>query len=179
MKNTDAQLALQNALITLFHDNPDKKISIMALCQTAHVARSTFYAYYDNLNELLTEIEDKIVKEISDLDDQIVDRNIIQAEDLAYFSKLMSYIKEHAYVIETLPVIKPDIILINKWQDAIKKHLFKRRQGNFSQKFKLEADVLSAGALNGFIYLLKHPQEVSDKDVINVVSANIRVLDNL
>ena len=41
-KNTEAQLALQNALISLNQHKAIYKISTKELCGQAHVARSTF-----------------------------------------------------------------------------------------------------------------------------------------
>lgn len=43
--NTDAQRALQKALIDLNQQKEIHAISVKDLCSQAHVARSTFYSY--------------------------------------------------------------------------------------------------------------------------------------
>lgn len=49
MNNTKA--AIHDAFLKLYRSKPYEKISVKELCATAHVARTTFYSYYDNLND--------------------------------------------------------------------------------------------------------------------------------
>ncbi len=46
---TAAQRTLQRALIELNQKKEIYCISVKELCNQAHVARSTFYSYYDNI----------------------------------------------------------------------------------------------------------------------------------
>lgn len=51
--------AMQDALIDLMRERPLGSITIKALCEQADVNRSTFYAHYDSIEELLHDIEDE------------------------------------------------------------------------------------------------------------------------
>ena len=51
--------AMQDALIELPRDQPLGSITVKALCERADVNRSTFYAHYASIEELLHDIEDE------------------------------------------------------------------------------------------------------------------------
>ena len=51
--------AMQDALIELLRDQPLGSITVKALCEQADVNRSTFYAHYASIEELLHDIEDE------------------------------------------------------------------------------------------------------------------------
>lgn len=51
--------AMQDALIELLRDQPLGSLTVKALCERADVNRSTFYAHYASIEELLHDIEDE------------------------------------------------------------------------------------------------------------------------
>lgn len=51
------QTVLQDAVIELLAQKPVMKISVKELCERADINRSTFYAHYSGVEELLTDIE--------------------------------------------------------------------------------------------------------------------------
>ena len=52
---------LRNALIKLLHQKSINTISVTELCHTAQINRVTFYKYYNNPTDVLTEIKDNIL----------------------------------------------------------------------------------------------------------------------
>lgn len=51
------KLLFKNGLITLLQKKSIYQISVTELCNTAELNRSTFYKYYDNVRDILTELE--------------------------------------------------------------------------------------------------------------------------
>ena len=49
--------AMQDALIELLRNQPLGSITVKALCERADVNRSTFYAHYTSIEDLLHDIE--------------------------------------------------------------------------------------------------------------------------
>ena len=86
---------MKDALMELMENKPLASVSITELCGRADVNRSTFYSYYDDLLQLLKEIEDDIIaqlpkaKPIDDCAD--LDRQLI--ED---FTQFFGYVRKHA-----------------------------------------------------------------------------------
>ncbi|KXN75821.1 TetR/AcrR family transcriptional regulator [Lactobacillus johnsonii] len=92
-KLTSAQQALHQGLITLLNPKKINQVSIKELTQTSNVARSTFYAYYDNIDNLLEEIENTFIEKLNTLDQSIRD---LATNNFTYFYEVLSYVKKIA-----------------------------------------------------------------------------------
>ena len=64
--------AMQDALIDLMRERRLGSITIKALCEQADVNRSTFYAHYDSIEELLHDIEDETMAWVTTALDQLL-----------------------------------------------------------------------------------------------------------
>ena len=62
----------QKMLIDLMRERPLGSITIKALCEQADVNRSTFYAHYDSIEELLHDIEDETMAWVTTALDQLL-----------------------------------------------------------------------------------------------------------
>lgn len=66
--------AMSDALIDLLRERPLSGITVKALCERADVNRSTFYAHYDSIEELLRDIEDDAMAWVTGALDRITAR---------------------------------------------------------------------------------------------------------
>lgn len=57
---------LRNALILLLEEKNINKISVREICEVADINRTTFYKYYKNQYELLEDIENILVNELTE-----------------------------------------------------------------------------------------------------------------
>ena len=55
---------IKDAFLELLEKHPIEKISVTDICKGADVNRSTFYAYYTDVTELLHEIENNVLIQI-------------------------------------------------------------------------------------------------------------------
>ena len=66
------RIAMEDALLTLMEEMPLNRITVSQLCKQADVHRSTFYLYYQDIRDLLEQIEDafyqKLQQAIADSD---------------------------------------------------------------------------------------------------------------
>ena len=51
------KLLFKNALITLLQKKTIYQISVTELCDAAELNRSTFYKYYENVRDIVTELQ--------------------------------------------------------------------------------------------------------------------------
>jgi AcrR family transcriptional regulator len=58
------RMVLKQSLLALMEDRPISKISVKELCEKADVNRTTFYAHYNDIDELLRQIEDELFMEV-------------------------------------------------------------------------------------------------------------------
>lgn len=78
--------ALRDAFVTLLKTRQLNDITVSELCRTANVDRRTFYNHYNNVNEIIDEI-DRIAEQI--LADAIRDIPIDSIEFFDQFTKIM------------------------------------------------------------------------------------------
>lgn len=60
-KFINSQEKMIKAMIKLLHESDFLSISVQALCLTAKINRTTFYAHYDNLYELLEDTKNYLI----------------------------------------------------------------------------------------------------------------------
>lgn len=53
---------IETAFLSLLTKHSYEDISISQICQAADINRSTFYAHYDDINDLIIKIENKFAK---------------------------------------------------------------------------------------------------------------------
>ena len=85
---------MKDALMELMVERPLTSISVTDLCSVADVNRSTFYSYYDDLLQLLGEIEDDLINQLpkakpiddcSDLNNSLIEE----------FTLFFTYVRQH------------------------------------------------------------------------------------
>ncbi|MCK0471302.1 TetR/AcrR family transcriptional regulator [Halalkalibacter sp. APA_J-10(15)] len=94
------RMVLKNSLIELLQDKPINMISVKEICQMADINRSTFYAHYTDLYDLLKQLEEEIIQDIKGT---LTSYTYTKEEDsLAVTIKLLEYIAEHSNSCQTL-----------------------------------------------------------------------------
>lgn len=99
---------LKDALMKLYIQYDYSSITITMLCNEAHLHRSTFYFYYNSVDEVLREIEQGILAEIQSFSDRM---NYFDVSD----SKLTpgeAFRKNEKYMVE-----------FYEWQYSIREYL--------------------------------------------------------
>ncbi|NMN00809.1 TetR family transcriptional regulator [Bifidobacterium sp. DSM 109958] len=93
--------AMSDALIDLLRDHPLSSISVTALCERADVNRSTFYAHYDAIADLLQDIEDDTMAWVTGALDRITARPDPSAieDDIARICRYIADNRRHLQVL--------------------------------------------------------------------------------
>ncbi|MDF7641508.1 TetR-like C-terminal domain-containing protein [Bifidobacterium sp. ESL0784] len=86
-----SQEKIENAFTALVREKDVSEISVTEICRKAEVNRSTFYASYTDIKDLMDAIEERMLADFHDLyaDEEA---NGYNSND---FSKLFAHIKEH------------------------------------------------------------------------------------
>lgn len=118
---TDARIrytkfAIRNAFLELLKKYPIEKVTVAEICRIAELNRATFYRYYDNQYDLLSNLENEMFEEIksslfeckNDIDmltERIFTKFVEQKEvwtlllsdhaDLGFQNKIYSFFDEH------------------------------------------------------------------------------------
>lgn len=94
------KILFRNALISLLQKKSIYQISVTELCETSEMNRSTFYKYYGNVRDVLTEIEEETLKQGQKCMQEIEVSGINCAIQPLY--RLLCYIKENKDLYQLL-----------------------------------------------------------------------------
>lgn len=56
--------AIRDALFTLLKEKPLSKVTVTDICKLADINRSTFYSYYEDVNALMTQIQNDVFQDV-------------------------------------------------------------------------------------------------------------------
>ena len=82
--------ALKDALLELLEEKPLTSVSVRSLCELADINRSTFYAHYEDINALITEMEEDFMSHVV-----FFDGNRPTMDNLASVEEYVHYVKEN------------------------------------------------------------------------------------
>ncbi len=173
----DARDAIKSQFMKEYVRKDFSDITVKALCAATPVARTTFYSYYDNMDDVLCEIEDEILKGLEDLTETISAGNLPAMDFALYMDAIEGYIREKWSTLYALLVVQPDLRLIRKWKDAIKLNLRKRYPGKQNTgNYDGVAEIAASSIISGYTYWMEHPDTVSTGEIKPILN---KVLDTL
>ncbi len=87
------KMMFRNSLISLLQKKSIYQISVTELCNASEMNRSTFYKYYNNVRDILTEIEEETLEQGQKCMQEIEVSGISSAIQPLY--RLLCYVKEN------------------------------------------------------------------------------------
>lgn len=177
----DTKASIKNSFIKLYSQKDFLQISVSELCAMTPVARTTFYAYYDNIDSIRTEIEDELIGSLMEITDSVSQGNLSEMNFNAFLNETERYIKQHWSSFSAFLIQQPNIRFINKWKASIK-HNFSRRYPEKVQikNYDLIAEMVASAVIGAYSFWMTEPEKVSTeelKDMItNVLNAVVNTL---
>ena len=92
------KLLLRTALIELMQEKPFHKITVKEICERADLNRATFYLHYSDQNQLLDEVINTLVNDMTEYLSSFKG----EYNHVTFLSRLLEYIKNNAVLYRTL-----------------------------------------------------------------------------
>lgn len=166
--------AIQEEFIKMYSQEDYNNITIKELCRRTPAARTTFYSYYQNMDDLKTDIETDLLNKIHDITLQFekIDLSYIELHEFLKYTLLL--IKNNRTLFYAFLIAQPNIRFIKLWKEDIKKHF----RSHYPQKrnchnYELLAELISSSAIQCYCYWMQHPEEIDDERLIESVQAAI------
>ncbi|MCM1290126.1 MAG: TetR family transcriptional regulator C-terminal domain-containing protein [Corallococcus sp.] len=140
---------LKDALLECLSYDPLSKINVTNLCKIADVNRSTFYSYYNNVSELLCEIENEVLEQIP--------RNT-QAEYVNYDDKFLTDLEMFFdYVKRNDKTFRILMLQANgeEFNQKLLSFVYNHYKNSILVKDKLLAKYCSVYCINGIVGMTK------------------------
>ncbi len=91
----DAKEAIRSQFMTQYAQKDFTDITVKGLCAATPVARTTFYSYYNNTDDVRHDIEDDLIRGLLEISDQIAAGNYPDMDFSIFMDETEKYIKEH------------------------------------------------------------------------------------
>lgn len=96
------KLLLKQAYIRIMHEKQPSKITVKEICAGAEVNRSTFYLHYAQPNDILIELEDEAIQQVSDSLRSIGGSSEAPTDARRYLLGFLRYIQRNDELFRTL-----------------------------------------------------------------------------
>ena len=156
----ETQLKLHRTLVKLLNEHSYHQISVTKLCCAAQIHRSTFYEYYENMDQLLDEIEDEFMSHIP-----FLDCHANESESRTLVLEFVNYVRDHSDIF--IALINSQRLMEPFTEQSRKTaHLVNRKKQASNRKTR--EDLLVTYTVTGSIALIKawilhHPRYCPEK----------------
>lgn len=169
--------SIQTSFMALYEKQKFEKITVKELCANTPVARTTFYAYYNNTDDVKNEIEDRIIDGLRQVTDTISQGNIPEMDFIKFLDATQAYIEANWTWIYAFMVTQVNQRFIDKWKAAICDNFKKRYpQKQSIRNYDLISEVVASATMGAYIYWMKFPDKVKKEDMKEVIK---NALDSL
>ena len=152
---------IKQKFIEVYSKMPYEKITIKSLCDSIPIARTTFYTYFQNIDEVKESVENETIKGI-----RTSCEKIYESDDDKYFMAAIEYINNHKNIFYCFLAKQPNLRFIDKFKLEIINHF----NDNFSNKkhnknYNLELEIFASAVISFYTYMLKYPDEIDFKNL--------------
>ncbi len=161
---------IQKEFINEYASKDYNAITVKSLCANTPVARTTFYSYYQNIDELKEEIEDNLINGITAIAQVISKGNMPEMDFSIFLSETLNYIKQHWSDIYAFLIVQPNVRFIVKWKNAIKNHFLLRFPCKSGiSNYELISETIASAVIGAYSYWLKFPEKVDIEKLNEIV----------
>ncbi|MBO5373056.1 MAG: TetR/AcrR family transcriptional regulator [Lachnospiraceae bacterium] len=172
---TASQESIEKALLALLDEKEVYRISVKEICEKANVARSTFYTYYDVIDDCLLIIENRFLHNIIELTMRLEGHEKIEKIDLGFIEETLEFIQSNQKMLYLFMIKRYNARFINKWKDAIKYHLYQRMPTQIAQKNReLTMEIIASVAMGAYQYWLRNPYDIDVDYVKHLIRKTIK-----
>lgn len=148
-------------------------ITVKGLCAATPVARTTFYSYFDNTDEVKNSVEDDLINGLIAVAERVSDGDMPGMDFDVFMNETERYIKEQWTYIYAFLVKQPNLRFIRKWKDAIK-YNFRRRypEKQKGKNYEAIAEIMASAVVSGYTYWMENP-DTNSTDEIKPILKNL------
>lgn len=160
-KTSNTERAIETEFMREYAAKDFDRITVKELCANVPVARTTFYAHYQNTDEVLEAVEDRLISRLVAVADEVSGGDLRRMDFTEFIDRTMAYVTSEWESFRALLIIQPDRRFEDKWKAAIKRHFHLRYPGKVMlANYDLIAEVAASAVLGGYRYWMEHPDDV-------------------
>ena len=151
--------AIQSEFMRMYAMEHVDRITVKGLFAAVPVARTTFYAHYRNVDDVLLEIEDSLLEGLFDITERVSGGDLPNIDFGLFLDETFAFVRDRWDIFRALLVDQPDIRFIERWKDAVKSN-FARRYPTalMRQNWDLLAEMGASATIGAYTWWMEHPE---------------------
>ena len=146
------------------------RITVKALCAAVPVARTTFYAYYRNVDDVLEEVEDGLLSGLIQVTEKVSGGDLQHMDFSVFLNETFGYIRANWTDFRALLVIQPSMRFVAKWKDAIKANFARRYpKARAHQLWELLSEMAASATIGAYTWWMEHPDAAGIEQAKRVI----------
>ncbi len=173
-KNPDAtREKIIAAFLHLYESRRIEKISIGELTREAGLYRGTFYYYYKDIYDLLEQLEERFISEISEVVEHVIDGIFTQTieQKVPYFR---NYYLSHHQMIQLFLIGRPNPAVLKKMKENAKKTALTRLGTSLEQlpaNGRYIIEYIASAQLGLFTLWIEKGQEITPDELAELIQS--------
>lgn len=147
------------------------RITVKGLCAAVPVARTTFYAHYRNVDDVLLEVEDGLLAGLSEVTRRVSGGDLPHMDFVAFLEETLAFVGRNKSDVSALLVSQPDARFIRRWKDAVKANIALRYpQSSTRPNWDLFAEMTASAVIGAYTWWVNHPGATGEDEVGRAVA---------
>ena len=118
--------AIRTEFMRMYARERMDRITVKALCAAAPVARTTFYAHYRNVDDVLREVEDGLLAGLAEVTERVSGGDLTCMDFPVFLDETLAFVDRNRADFHALLVAQPDMRFVSRWKDAMKANMTRR-----------------------------------------------------
>lgn len=147
------------------------RITVKGLCAAVPVARTTFYAHYRNVDDVLREVEDDLLFGLAEITERVSGGDLPAMDFEAFLDETFGFIEANWSDFHALLVDQPDMRFVARWKDAVKANFASRYpEARMLPNWELVAEMAASAVIGAYTYWMEHPGVAKVEDAKRLVT---------
>lgn len=162
------------AFMELYDRQDYEKITVKELCANTPIARTTFYSYYNNIDDVKNEIEDSMINDLLEVTKKISQGDILNMDFMKFLDATQVYIEANREWIYEFLVKQVNYRFIDKWKSAICENFKKRYPEKQNHRnYELISEVIASATIGAYTYWMRFPDKVEKEDMKEIINQTL------
>lgn len=154
----DTRDAIRTEFMRIYEHERVDRITVKGLCAAVPVARTTFYAHYRNIDDVLLDVEDGLLAGLADVTERVSCGDLPNMDFGEFLNETFGFIRASWHDFHALLVDQPDARFVSRWKEAVKANFARRHpQVRMRQNWNLVAEMAASAVIGAYTWWMEHP----------------------
>lgn len=173
----DTREAIRSEFMRMYAHERVDRITVKGLCAAVPVARTTFYAHYRNVDDVLAEVEDELLAGLAEVTERVSGGDLPNMDFADFLDETLAFVGQNRDDVHALLVAQPDARFIRRWKDAVKANIALRYpQARTLPNWDLLAEMTASAVMGAYTWWMEHPGATGETEAKRAVARAVEAI---